>query len=361
MPKRKSKKVLYHYATLPKVSRQIKTVMRQLGIKEIDSRMNINRSIKNEKRFYMPSVVNQTGQAYFFKARLQNTEEVYRSAINEINFHKRIKPIAHRVRSFFIIPEYVKSGQSSNGFTWFLREYQDGQFAGNMDIDLGYAKSFLNKIKPGHFAKAIIAFQRLTPKITKVLRVPKHGYKWYNIDFQFYLQIKSLRRVFKKELSFIEQFYQKESRFINNHSTVLSHGDLYPNNIMLNDKNKLVLFDWEMLNLNNLAFDPAFIYLLAWRDKNWQRLFLKNIYSQQKDKEKFKKLFRICTLSLSLRLLGHAKITRRQNYHRQMKKNGLSNQQIKIIRAKAPKTIIFHTKALKQAIYQPYKFFQFKK
>jgi len=355
--KRKNKP--YQYTIIPGVKKQIAATMDHLKIKPCDPKKTVDYFIKQEKRFYMPRVCDKKNNQYFFKARLQDTDEVYRSAHKEIQFHKKIKPFAQQVRKHFIIPEYYDSGKGKNGFIWLKREYQNGSFAGNMDLDLGLTNQFFRKIKPANFAQALIAFQKLTPKVSKALKVPRHGFHWYQTDFQFYKYVRSLQRLYQEEVSFVEKFLKSQRSLVNKNANILSHGDLYPNNIMVNQKNQLVLFDWEMLNLNNAAFDPCFIYLLAWRNRNWQKQFLKSIYQKQKNKKLFKQLWQISLFSLTLRFLGHAQITRRQSYWRQMKKNGLSKKQLVTIRKKAQKTVPFHVKRLRAGIKQIDNFFKF--
>ena len=334
--------------------------MKKLDIVPVDPKVTIDHFVKNEKRFFMPAVHDKKGDTYFFKARLQDTHEVYRAALNEINFHKKIRPIAHQVRSHFIIPEYKKSGiEKDYGFIWFLREYQEGKFAGIMDLDIGYTDEFLKKISPDRLAKAVIAFQVLTKKVTKVIKVPKHGFNWYDTDFQYYIQKPHLQRFLKEEVPFIDHFYKSQKQFIEKNSNTLSHGDFYPNNVMVNPQGKLVLFDWELLNLNNVAFDPCFIYMLSWRRSGWRDKFLRTIYRQQKNQDRFQKLFRICVFSLSLRFVRHARLAKTNDYAMQMKKSGYPPNKIKSIRTKALKALPAHLKDLQTAIKKPNKFFQF--
>ena len=121
----------YRYGHLPKVKKKIEGVLKKLKLQPVYKKHTVDKFLRQEKRFYMPPVVHQTSdKKYFFKARLQNTDEVLHTGLKEIRFHKRIKKTAERFRSTVIIPEYEKAGVEKNGFIWFLREYLEGKFAG---------------------------------------------------------------------------------------------------------------------------------------------------------------------------------------------------------------------------------------
>ena len=349
----------YRYGHLPKVKKKIEGVLKKLKLQPVYKKHTVDKFLRQEKRFYMPPVVHQTSdKKYFFKARLQNTDEVLHTGLKEIRFHKRIKKTAERFRSTVIIPEYEKAGVEKNGFIWFLREYLEGKFAGQMDIDFGYKTFFLKKISPRLMAKAVIRLQKSTSVIKNKVNIGYHGWGWYEADFNYYRNKKSLQHILAKEILSAEEVLKNQHFLLEKSSKILSHGDLYPNNLLITSENKLALFDWELVHLNNQAFDPCFIWMLAWRSPSWQKKFFKTICRQQKNKKQFRILWRLVMLSLCFRFIRHCRLATTAGYHQQMSINGYDKKEIKNVLPNSRSALKHHLKNLKIALKSPNKVFK---
>ncbi|PKL72466.1 hypothetical protein CVV26_01405 [Candidatus Kuenenbacteria bacterium HGW-Kuenenbacteria-1] len=299
---------MYKYSIIPQAKQKINKTLKELGISILDKNFTIKRNIENKKRFFMPICADKQGRKYFFKARFQNTDELLVALKKEIEFNKKITPVISSIEPHFITPGVLKTGEDKDGYVWFCRECYEENFAGTMDIDSGITKDFLNKCSSKSFALELFSLQKETVKIKKIMRLHCHNHHWYMADFGYYCHTKILQKIIPKELKIIKELLEKNRILLNRNANYLTHGDFYPNNILLSD-NQLVVIDWELIHLNNQAFDFTFIWMNAFRNHEWQREFFKTYFQKVKDKKKFKKLFKIVALTLCLRFLHHAYIT----------------------------------------------------
>lgn len=291
---------------LKNLKKNILSLFKKLGL-ELSPRnlKKIEDSIKERKRFYTDSVSNYL----FLKIKLQEKRKVAKDLKREIEIYKTLASKFPEKSRFF--SKLVSNGKYRNLF-WMLEKLERGNLAGKMDKDFRFKKFFLKKVSASRLAKIILTYQKIRPKIPLYL----HGGWWYWQDFNYHKKtfldnfIKSAANrnwVSTKDATVAQKILSDNKKFLDQEAKYLSHGDLYPNNLLLGPKGKLVILDWGMINLNNKAFDVAFIYLLANRSPGWQKDFL-NCFLKPKvlktadDKQKFQKLFRLSLISLSLRL-----------------------------------------------------------
>lgn len=274
---------------------------------------NLADSVTAEKRFYTDVIGNEL----FLKAKLQEKIKVKRDLEREITTYKFLNKHSGKKRFF---PKLLKNGKYKNVF-WFLLEKEKGIFAGNMDENFGMKKEFLSKVSPSYFAKTIFSYQKIKPKFP----LYRQGGWWYRQDFNYH-KIKFLDQfinskwnknlISEKDAILAKKIIKKNKKLLDDEAKYLSHGDLYPNNLIFNDDNEFIILDWGLANLNNFSFDVAFVYLMAHRSTVWQKKFLKT-YSILQKEDKFKNLFKIASISLSLRFADQ--------YYRLFKKNPKKN------------------------------------
>jgi thiamine kinase-like enzyme len=108
-----------------------------------------------------------------------------------------------------------------------------------------------------------------------------------------------------EDIFLAQKILSENKKYLDQSTRYLSHGDLYPNNFILNEEGKLIILDWGLANFNNSAFDVAFVYLLSHRLPTWQRNFLNAYLLNIKEKDKFKKLFNLALISLTVRFAAH--------------------------------------------------------
>lgn len=321
---------MYQYSIIPQAKQKINKTLKELKLSILNKNFTVEKNIKNKKRFFMPICVNKQGKKYFFKARFQNTDELLLALKKEIEFNKKITPIISSIEPHFITPGIIKSGEDERGYVWFYRECYEENFAGAMDVNSGITKDFLDKCSAKNFALELFSLQKETVKIKKMLPLHCHNHHWYKADFDYYCHTKILQKLIPKELKKIEQLLEKNKNLLNRNANYLTHGDFYPNNILLSN-NQLVVIDWELIHLNNQAFDFTFIWMNAFRNPKWQQEFFKTYFQKVKNKIKFKKLFHIVALTLCLRFLHHACITIKtfnNGYKEKLISRGFTTKQI---------------------------------
>ncbi|MFH1838313.1 MAG: phosphotransferase [Candidatus Kuenenbacteria bacterium] len=343
---------MYQYSIIPQAKQKINQTLKKLGLSILDKNFTIEKNIKNKKRFFMPICVNKQGMKFFLKTRFQNTDELLIALKKEIEFNKKITPIISSIKPHFITPGIKKSKQDKQGYVWFYREYYEENFAGFMDVDSGMTKDFLDKCSAQDFALKLFSLQKNTLKVKKTIELHQHNYHWYKADFDYYSHTKILQKLIPKELEKIKHFLEKNKTLLNRNANYLTHGDLYPNNILISN-NQLVIIDWELVHLNNQAFDFVFIWMNAFRNPKWQQEFFKTYFQKVKDKIKFKKLFRIITLTLCLRFIHHDCIVIKnfnKGYKEKLISRGFTQKQIQGTIKKAREAKQAHFKIFKKLI-----------
>lgn len=344
----------YHYRVLPGVERKIERTLARLGLHPSNPAESVAKWIRERRRFYMPVMVDAAGTRFFFKGRLQLTTEVLKSIRREIAFHRTLQTMAPRYRRAFLIPQYRAHGEDGSDYVWYVREFDQGTFAGIQDIDIGHTGTFLTRCGPAQFARAIETLQRLSPILIRQLRINRHGSHWYGVDFSFYESRATLQRRHPRELVASRGILEEGMPLLERSARVVSHGDLYPNNILLREDDRLVLFDWELINQNNAAFDVGFTYLLAWRRPAWQRAFLRHCKPIAQQTDAFPQLFRLVMISLTWRFIRHCVIAQTRGYGReQQADHGISAHAARVIPRAAKHAHQFYLRTLRTALAEP--------
>jgi len=289
---------------LKNIKQNIFSLFKKLRLKlETENLKKVENSIVVKKRFYTDLVNNNL----FLKIKLQKRKEVKRDLEREIEIYKILKKKFPEKLRFF--PKLISEGKHKN-LHWMLEKAEKGKLGGIMDEDFGMKEGFLLKISPRYLAHLIFLYQNLKPKFP----LYKHGGWWYWQDFNGY-RVKFLNEFINSKLNknlltledinLAQEILRKNKNFLDKTIHYLSHGDLYPNNFIINEEGKLIIFDWGLANFNNSAFDVTFIYLLAHRSPNWQRDFYNAYLQCLKEKDKFKKLFNLALISLTIRFATH--------------------------------------------------------
>lgn len=259
----------------------------------------LKKFIKEERKFYYQSVEGKL----FLKTKIKEGRKVLKEIKTEIEICKTLKERFDEKNRFF--PKLISAGKYKN-LDWFLEKKEKGIFGGEMEKDFRIKKEFLKKLKPEKFAKIIFLYQKIKPEISLYL----HGGWWFERDFEYHRRNflekfvnSSLNKnlISRKEINLAQEVMMGNKKFLDSSAKFLCHGDLYPNNLILNEEGNLIILDWGLSTFNNLAFDVAFIYLMAQTIPQWQEKFLKHFLNLIKDKEEFKVLFRIDAISLANR------------------------------------------------------------
>jgi serine/threonine protein kinase len=289
---------------LKNIEENISSLFEYLNLKLTKKNLeNLKKVIEEEKRFYSDLVSDDL----FLKVKLSEREKVTRDIQREMGIYKTFKKRFQNFERFF--PFLISAGKHKNLY-WMLEKAERGKLGGIMDEDFGMKEGFFLKISPRYLAHLIFLYQNLKPKLPLYI----HGGWWYWQDFNHY-RVKFLNEFINsklnknllnlKDINLAQGILKKNKNFLDKTVHYLSHGDLYPNNFIFNQEGKLIILDWGLANFNNFAFDVAFIYLLAHRSPNWQRDFYNAYLQRVKEKDKFKKLFNLALISLTVRFASH--------------------------------------------------------
>lgn len=98
-------------------------------------------------------------------------------------------------------------------------------------------------------------------------------------------RLKEHRIVSKNELTQAEKLIKKYSPLLKKEHKYLSHGDFNLGNIIF-AKQGLKIIDWESMEINNFAYDTAYLFSHLWQAKQWQRKLLLESYLKRTPKSK---------------------------------------------------------------------------
>ena len=323
-----------------------------LPFKESDFK-EIGERYKKKEHFFTALIKTKSGEKAFLKVRLQKSRETIKDFKKEIVFYQIFKKRFQNKKRKILFPEIISWGKYKN-LLWYLKKYQEGTLGGLMGKDFGFKSKFLKSASPNNLAEGIKDYQSIPSRLTKKLSLYSQGSWWYWQDFNFYQKTflkkflySDLNQNFFKEddLGLIKKIIKNNKKLLDKEANFLCHGDFYPNNVLLTPSKKILILDWEKSTLNNPSLDVAFIYLNAWRDKNWQKIFLKSYLRDKRDKNKFKKLFQISLISLSIRFSGHCwRYLEEKYFKKQIIKKEIKKRAFLVLKK--------HLKVLRTSIYK---------
>lgn len=344
------------YQSFKGVEKKIPCLLEKLRVRILDKNYTVEKALKQRARFYNVICEDRQKNKYFLKARLQKTREVLKDIKREIEVLRFLSKINREKKFHFLLPKFIKQG-IYRGVHWYLREYQQGKLAGQMKFEFGFKTSFLKDCRPQELAKALLSLQKISLPRLKKLKFYKHGGWWYGQDFRYYkdtfikafLNSKLNKNLLShNDIEKIESVFKENKKFLDKKTDRLSHGDLYPNNILFTPDKKISILDLGLVHLNNSSFDPAMVWLQARKNRKWQREFLK--FFLEREGNDFKKLFQISLISLTVRLAGycHWRLTTNKNEYPTLTSK---------FRSPVFSIFVYYLKTLKLALYEPEKIY----
>lgn len=304
------------YILLPGVREKIQQTMARLHIRPVRSTDTVDAAIRQRARFYMTPVMTEKKQVVWFKASLQSSPYLRRGLRDEMKVQKLFAAYEKHRRPRFDSPSYIAGHDDHRGFLWLMRHYWTGIYAGDMSERFGLSYGFFRNVTPVMMANVLHDVRSMTSYVGPRLKLYTHDIGWYTLDFRYYQQ-PFFRPLLKHALNpgwtrddidRLEELLVSHRSFLRTRATVFSHGDLYPNNIMVRpgSARPVVLFDWEQAHLNLAPFDAVMVYLMAWRKPAWQAAFKKHTFRLLGRQETTALAWRLSLLSLSVRLTAFA-------------------------------------------------------
>lgn len=248
----------------------------------------------NKHRYFSPCK-NREGSLLGFYARCHDNENAKKKTIQEINFLNSIKETKLSINNS--IPKIIKWGKE-NDFEWMIREYVKGKTLGSSrKLAFPPQKKTINQL-----VLLILEIKKIKLKQSSNLKLKKFTIKNY-LSESLYINLSkkkiissSLSKKSIKNINSAMPLLKKENRYI-------SQGDLNLGNIIIDEKNNPWLIDWELIHLNNSAYDIGYLWAHLWEAKKEfrQKLMLEYIKHLNKNELlRFKKLLPIVVSYLSL-------------------------------------------------------------
>ena len=280
---------------IPNIETKIDKKLKSLQLSpQITPRSFFKKYMDSKHRYFSPCK-NQEGSLFAFYARCHNNENAKKKFIQEINFLNSIKETKLSINNS--IPKIIKS-RKGNDFEWMLREYIKGK-------TLGYSR----KLAFPPQRKTIDQLVLLISEIKKIKLKQSSSLKLKKFTIKNYLSESLYTHLSKKKI-ISSSLSKKSIKNINSTMPLLkkenhyiSQGDLNLGNIIIDEKNNPWLIDWELIHLNNFAYDIGYLWAHLWEAKKEfrQKLILEYIKHLNKNELlKFKKLLPIVASYLSL-------------------------------------------------------------
>lgn len=300
------------YRLLPGIVEKINRTMAELRVQPVDSAATPAAFAKKKLRVYMTPVKTTAGQVVWFKSSLQDWAWVRQTLREEIRVHRALAEYDAAQHPSFGTPSYIAGHDDRHGLVWFLRKYFHGLVAGDMNDEFGYSDQFFRRVTPIMMARVWRDVRAMTPFIRRRLTPPTHHLGWYMTDWQYYQKTfwrPILNHRFnpgwtKSDVDGLTGWLVEQRATLARHATVFTHGDMYPNNLMISPATSrpVVLFDWELSHYNLPTFDPVMVYLQAWRRPRWQAAFATKVMADLGHSSNAKRHWAIARLSLATRL-----------------------------------------------------------
>ncbi len=280
---------------IPNIEAKINRKLKSLQLSpQITPRSFFKKYTDNKHRYFSPCK-NQEGSLFAFYARCHDNKDAKKKFIQEINFLNSIKETKLSINNS--IPKIIKS-RKGNDFEWMLREYIKGKTLGS-----SRKLAFPPQIKTiNQLVLLISEIKKIKLKQSSSLKLKKFTIKNY-LSESLYTHLSkkkiissSLSKKSIKNINSTMPLLEKENHYI-------SQGDLNLDNIIIDEKNNPWLIDWELIHLNNFAYDIGYLWAHLWETKKEfrQKLILGYIKHLNKNELlKFKKLLPIVASYLSL-------------------------------------------------------------
>lgn len=304
---------------IPGISEKIKAKQKELNLKpEIPIDDFLKEHGKGKHRYFSPCL-DKNGKKVAFYARLHFNLDAKRKIIREINFLEKLKKSRLKIKKR--IPQIISFGLEKD-FEWFIREYPPG-------LPLGKSRNLHQKLS-----------SKLVPRLIEILedisKIPSSFFpKIKKFKIEKYLAKKTYQELVKKGFikkkiaNSLERFIKRNISLLKKENKVFCHGDLNLGNLLVR-KNEVWIIDWELIHLNNFAFDIGYFWTHLWEaETNFrQELIFSFLKKLSKEKiEKFKILFPIVVSYLALGGIKH-KLKKRRFFYYQLLKNCLNFEKL---------------------------------
>lgn len=313
---------------IPKIKEKIEKKLKEL---ELSPKIKIADFLKihnaKKHRYFTPCLTKE-GKLIAFYARLHNNLDAKEKFIREISFLKKIQKSNFEIKK--IIPKIIDY-EIEKDFEWFERELSPAS-------PLGHSRNLVQKPFPEMIEKIIKA-------IFEIFKIPLKNFPYLKkFDCQRYLspfyEELAKRGILKRDFSKkILKLVKKNLPLIEKENKYFCHGDLNLGNI-LSDRKNIWIIDWELIHLNNFAYDIGYLWVHLWEAKKSFRRKLIDSYIKKLEGQKLLKFKKILPVVVAYFSLGGIKykegekditLEKRKNFYLNLLKNCLNfNKLIRI-------------------------------
>lgn len=274
---------------LPGIEKEVHDRLSHLGLKA----QYVFDVSKHQERFYTVPCQNQKGGQVIFKMRTEDCPATQASFRREILINQVFLQFYKRSRKMSV-PKFI-DGDSRHVPEWMVYEFIPGCAAGD----------FYNGLHPSHLKnfplESLVAgmknMQKMSAFAAGEMELKAQKYEDFERAYQ------SSRPVLAPFFSAAQiaqgaKILRSHRELLDEKSVAIAHGDFHPGNLVITPSGKIAVIDWYYVQLNNLAFDLAFLYLEI-ADKKFRKKVLEKFVAEVvDDPAEFRQLFRLDILRL---------------------------------------------------------------
>lgn len=264
-------------------------------------------------RSYVVLVTDSNNKKYivkFLDSKDPNSKERF---IREIKIIRKLrKNLPSKYRNWVVNIRWY-SYNKNNSNPYYIYEYVNGELLGHFTEDFGIKWGFFNDKNFDKFIGFFKSLQKID--LQGLERQLSHwGPRYTQKELEHYFN--NIPNLFGEELKRdLLGFYDNKKQNVFK-KMVISHRDLYPENIIIKDKfkSKFTFLDFEYLSYVPIGYDAAFLYLLFWKEEYWRGKIFSYFYKMYKCDESSKRRiefitsFRFCIILLGIRFMYQLKV-----------------------------------------------------
>jgi thiamine kinase-like enzyme len=298
---------------IPNIKEKIGEKLKEL---ELTPEIPIEKFLKtyktNKHRYFSPCKTKKGGVVGFY-ARLHNNLDAKQKFINEIKFLEILKKEKIKIKKF--VPK-ILDARIETDFEWFIREHPK-------PLPLGHSRKAFSPI-------SLNIIKKTTKIVFDITKIPPEKFseiKLKKFDIKNYLAKESFkglanRGIIPEEVSWQAiKMVEKTLPLLEKENSCFVHGDLNLGNILANQK-EIWIIDWELIHLNNFAYDIGYLWAHLWEEKQSLRKKMMESYIANLSSSQFLKFKKLLPIVASYIALGGIEFKKRETkINRELRRN----------------------------------------
>jgi hypothetical protein len=248
---------------------------------------------KHQERFYTAPCKTVDGNKVIFKMRTEDFAETQIYFRREIRINELFTEFYKQSR-ILSVPLFL-DGDAGHVPEWMVYEFIPGREAG--DFYNGFEEGNITGFDVDSLVAGMCNMQEMSALAQGDIGLAREDSKAFQKAYEKYSR--RLEPFFPlREIEEAGALLTQGAPLLDARCAIIAHGDFHPGNLILKDGGGVAFIDWYNVQLNNLAFDLAFLVLeitdAAFRD----RIFARFIADIVDDEAEFWQLFRFDILRL---------------------------------------------------------------